>query len=64
MKVFAEKEWAIADTEHFGRPSRWQEKHVYIRAVDKDKILETAKNRFSLQKGVDLYDRVYQQVMA
>lgn len=32
-------------------------------AIDKGKIIETAKNCFSLQKGVNLYDRVYQQVM-
>ncbi len=35
----------------------------HLLAIDKNKIIETAKNRFSLQKGVDLYDRVYQQVM-
>lgn len=39
MRAFTEKEWAIADTEHFGRPSRWQEQQSYIRVVDKGKIL-------------------------
>jgi len=35
----------------------------HLLTIDKGKIIETAKNCFSLQKGVDLYDRVYQQVM-
>ena len=50
MRAFAEKEWAIADTEHFGRPSRWQEQHSYIRAVDNDKILGVL--HYSFKAGV------------
>lgn len=39
MLDFSEKEWAIADTEHFGKSGRWEEKHIYISAVDGDKVV-------------------------
>lgn len=39
MLEFGEREWAIADTEHFGKPGRWKEEHIYISAIDKDEIV-------------------------
>ena len=38
MKEFTEREWATVDTEHFGRPSRWTEEDMYIRAEEDGEI--------------------------
>lgn len=39
MKAFSDKEWAIADIEHFGKSYRWSEESVYIKAVENDQIV-------------------------
>lgn len=38
-KEFSEKEWALADIEHFGEPYHWKEEGFYIKAVDKGEIV-------------------------
>ena len=50
MKAFSEVERGIADTKHFGRPSRWKERHSYIRAVEKGKIVGIL--HYSFKAGV------------
>ena len=50
IKVFTESEWAIADTEHFGRPSRWVEEDAYLRAEENGKILGVL--HYSFKAGV------------
>jgi N-acetylglutamate synthase-like GNAT family acetyltransferase len=50
MKDFSKKEWAIADTKHFGRPSRWHEKDFYIKVLDQGKIVGML--HYSIKAGV------------
>lgn len=50
MKDFSEKEWAIADTEHFGKPTRWHEKNSYIKAQDNGEIIGML--HYSIKAGV------------
>ncbi len=50
MKSFSDKEWAIADTEHFGKPSRWQEENYYITAIEKNELVGVL--HFNIKAGV------------
>lgn len=50
MITFSEEEWAIADTEHFGKPSRWREGHYYIKSLQHNTIVGLL--HFSIKAGV------------
>lgn len=50
IKAFSDREWAIADTEHFGKPSRWQEENYYLKALDKNNLVGLL--HYSIKAGV------------
>lgn len=39
INEFSDREWALADIEHFGKSSKWNEENLYINAVENSDLV-------------------------
>jgi len=50
LKEFRKREWEHVDLEHWGRPTKWEEKTYFIKALEEDKIVGFLE--MTIQAGV------------